>query len=81
MWRWYSGALPHRWGIACAEYGPAIVKNGGKLGDKLATLSEPDALALLAGNGNLVKRPFLIGDGLALTGFDAKRWAEVLGRK
>jgi arsenate reductase len=45
-----------------------------KLGDKLPELSTADALALLTGNGNLVKRPFLIGDGIALVGFDADAW-------
>lgn len=33
-----------------------------KLGDKLPALSESAAFELLATNGNLVKRPFLIGD-------------------
>jgi arsenate reductase (glutaredoxin) len=49
-----------------------------KLGDKLPDLSTADALALLAGNGNLVKRPFLIGDGIVLVGFDAGAWAAAL---
>lgn len=51
-----------------------------KLGDKLPTLSESAVLAALAGSGNLVKRPFLIGDGVALVGFDAKAWAATLLR-
>ena len=49
-----------------------------KLGDKLPALSTAAALALLAGNGNLVKRPLLIGDGLALVGFNADTWAAAL---
>jgi arsenate reductase-like glutaredoxin family protein len=52
-----------------------------KLGEKLGTLSEPEALALLAGNGNLVKRPFLIGDGVVLAGFDPDRWVAALARR
>ena len=52
-----------------------------KLGEKLGSLGEKEAFALLAGNGNLVKRPFLIGDGVALTGFDAERWSTALLRK
>ena len=39
------------------------------------------ALALLAGNGNLVKRPFLIGDNLALVGFNEKTWAAEIAAK
>lgn len=52
-----------------------------KLGEKLPKLSEAAALALLAGNGNLVKRPFLLGGGVALTGFDEGAWAATLLRK
>ena len=51
-----------------------------KLGEKLPALTPAAALALLAANGNLVKRPFLIGDGVALVGFDALVWAERLLR-
>ena len=45
-----------------------------KLGEKLPSLTEAAALALLAGNGNLVKRPFAIGAGVALVGFDEAAW-------
>jgi arsenate reductase len=49
-----------------------------KLGEKLPALSEAAALALLAGNGSLVKRPFLIGDGAAHVGFDEAAWRTTL---
>ena len=39
------------------------------LGEKFASLSEADALALLAANGNLVKRPFALGPVFGLVGF------------
>ena len=52
-----------------------------KLAEKLPALSETAALALLAGNGSLVKRPFLLGGGAALLGFDAAKWAAALGKK
>jgi arsenate reductase len=52
-----------------------------KLGEKLPTLTEAAALALLAGNGNLVKRPFAIGRGVALVGFSEATWAAALGQK
>ncbi|MFA6959343.1 MAG: arsenate reductase family protein [Opitutaceae bacterium] len=51
-----------------------------KLGEKLPTLSEVDALALLAANGNLVKRPFLIGKGVGLVGFNEAVWSDALSR-
>lgn len=49
-----------------------------KLGEKLPGLSEGAALVLLARNGNLVKRPFLLGPGVGLVGFDEKTWAAAL---
>lgn len=45
----------------------------------LPTLSPAAALDLLAGNGNLVKRPFAIGPGVALVGFDEAKWAAAIG--
>jgi arsenate reductase len=45
------------------------------LKDVLPGMKEADALALLAGNGNLVKRPFLLGPGVGLVGFDEDVWA------
>ncbi len=47
-----------------------------KLGEKLARMSEGDALKLLAANGMLVKRPFAldtVGE-FAAVGFDEKQW-------
>jgi len=52
-----------------------------KLGEKLPAMNETAALALLAGNGNLVKRPFLLGGRVALTGFDETTWASALLKK
>ena len=52
-----------------------------KLGAKLPAMSETAALALLAGNGNLVKRPFLLGGRVALIGFDEPAWGEALLRQ
>lgn len=49
------------------------------LKDKLPGMTEDEALDLLAGNGMLVRRPFVLGDGVALAGFREKAWAEVLG--
>ncbi len=45
------------------------------LAARLPELSVDDALALLASDGRLVKRPFVLGDGVALVGFDADAWA------
>lgn len=55
-----------------------------KLGEKLPLMGEDEAIALLAGNGNLVKRPFVLGggagkSGVGLVGFNEAKWAEALG--
>jgi arsenate reductase len=42
----------------------------GNFGERLATLSEADALDALAADGKLVKRPFIVGDDYVLVGFD-----------
>lgn len=49
------------------------------LKDKLPAMSEKEAFGLMRSRGNLVKRPFLIGDGFGLTGFREAEWEEVLG--
>lgn len=49
------------------------------LKDLLPTLSEKEALELLTKNGNLVKRPFVTGDGVSLVGFKSDAWEKALG--
>jgi len=44
------------------------------LSKKLPDMKESDALKLLAGNGNLIRRPFVIGGGIHLVGFDETAW-------
>ena len=44
------------------------------LKDKLPSMSEAEAIALLAENGNLVKRPFALGDGAGTVGFSESAW-------
>lgn len=50
------------------------------LGEKLPELSPAQAFELLAANGNLVKRPFAIGDDVGLVGFDEASWARALAK-
>ena len=49
-----------------------------KLGEKLPAMDQAAAFKLLAQNGNLVKRPFLLGPDVALIGFDEKAWSRAL---
>ena len=66
---------------ACAEHSLKRLFNTSgmdyrKLGmkDKLPTMSEQEALDLLHGNGNLIKRPFLSGADFSLVGFKEEIW-------
>jgi arsenate reductase len=51
------------------------------LAAKLPGMSAEEALALLAANGNLVKRPFVCGDGVNLAGFKESDWSQALAKK
>lgn len=48
-----------------------------KLAERLPTLTEAEALDLLAANGNLVKRPFLLTDTSGLVGFKQPEWEQL----
>jgi len=50
-----------------------------KLGEKLPAMSEAETIDLLAGNGNLVKRPFLLTERAGLVGFKEAEWEAFLG--
>jgi len=47
--------------------------------DRLATLSDDAALAALAADGKLIKRPLVDGGDFTLVGFRAPEWSERLG--
>lgn len=51
------------------------------LAAKLPAMSDADAFALLRTNGMFIKRPFVIGPGVALVGFKEDAWAQQLGVK
>jgi arsenate reductase len=51
----------------------------GDFGVALRTMPDAEALAALAKDGKLVKRPLLVGDGVAFFGFQEDAWAEALG--
>ncbi len=51
------------------------------LKEHLAEMSIDDAIGLLADNGMLVKRPFLLADGAGLVGFNEGLWVRALKRK
>lgn len=45
-----------------------------KLGEKVPVMSEAEAISLLAANGRLVKRPFVLGEGFGMVGFKEEEW-------
>lgn len=47
------------------------------LKSRLPKLSEDEALALLASNGNLVKRPFALTPKSGVVGFREEEWAQL----
>ncbi len=49
----------------------------GKFKDRLATLSEADALAALAADGKLIKRPIVDAGKAVLVGFDEQAYRKV----
>lgn len=50
--------------------------------DRLAELGDDEAANLLAGNGNLIRRPFAIDTaaGIHLSGFKEAEWAAAFGK-
>lgn len=52
-----------------------------KLAERLPKLTVDEALALLAANGNLVKRPFVLTEKGGVLGFKESEWEKLLGGK
>ena len=48
-----------------------------KLGAKLSSLSEAEALKLLASNGKLIKRPFALQADRGMVGFKEAEWKKL----
>ena len=48
------------------------------LKERLPEMSNDEALELLTSRGNLVKRPFVLGEGFGLVGFKEAVWEELL---
>lgn len=47
----------------------------------LPTLSAKQLLDLLRERGNLIKRPFLVGDGICLQGFKVEAWEKAFSEQ
>jgi len=69
MWRELSGA-----GIRKLFNTSGIQYRALGLKEKLDSMSDEEALELLATDGMLVKRPVLVGEGFVLFGFRQSEW-------
>ena len=72
MLKVYEGKLAKLFNTSGQDYRALGLK------DRLPDLSDGQALALLAGNGNLVKRPFVVLPEGGLVGFDQQAWDAAL---
>ena len=72
---WQTSGLPLR--KLFNTSGQSYRRGGFK--EKLETMSDADAIAALAADGKLIKRPIVIGDGFVLVGFDPDAYEEKLG--
>ena len=64
----YNGQIKRLFNSSSQDYREAGLKH------TLASLSDKEAFDHLQRNGNLVKRPFLIGENTALVGFKESEW-------
>lgn len=48
-----------------------------KISEKLPNMTEAEAIKLLSEHGKLIKRPFVLGDDVALVGFKEDEWKKV----
>ncbi len=51
-----------------------------KLSEKLSTMTDAEAIELLASHGKLVKRPFVLWNGGGTVGFKPEVWEKELGK-
>lgn len=66
---YYSGAIRKLFNTSGQDYKLMNLK------ERLPKLNTGEALALLAKNGNLVKRPFLLTEKAGLVGFKESEWS------
>lgn len=68
----FDGDLRKLFNTAGSDYRALHLK------DQLATMTDATAFELLTHNGNLVKRPFVIGDDKVFVGFHPVAWKRAL---
>ena len=69
----HAGELKKLFNTSSKDYRDPEVK------DKIPDLTQEEIISLLRGRGNLIKRPFVVGEGIALQGFKPDLWKEAFG--
>ncbi len=64
----HDGQLKKLFNTSSKDYRDPDIKN------KIPDLSQEQIISLLQERGNLIKRPFVVGDGIALQGFKPDLW-------
>jgi len=72
MLAYHNGELRKLMNTAGGDYRELNLKN------RLPDMPIDEVLELLASRGNLVKRPFVLGDGFGLVGFREELWEKAL---
>ncbi len=72
MLKGYEGQIKKLFNVSGQDYRALNLK------EKLPDLLEDEAIDLLASNGNLIKRPFLLSENQGLVGFNEENWARLL---
>ena len=73
MLGYYDGNLRKLFNVSGQDYRAMNLK------EKLPSMNDRDAIELLSSNGNLIKRPFVLGEGAGVVGFKLEEWEERLG--
>ena len=68
----YNGDLKRLFNTSGLVYRELDIK------DKLSTMTDAQAIDLLASNGKLIKRPFLLSKDIGLVGFKETEWKSAL---
>lgn len=68
----YGGNIGRLFNTSGADYRSLGLKT------RMRLLTEPQKINLLVQNGNLVRRPFLIGNEIGLVGFREEEWKGAL---
>ena len=73
MLKIYNGNMRRLFNTSGGDYQALNLK------DKLPEMSTEEAVNLLADNGNLIKRPFMLTKGGGVIGFKVEEWEDLFG--